>query len=296
MYGNEHEIRRMLLFLIERIPREDEKTSDSREGDQLSNGSITQRLKNLNVSTIWIPYSNEDLEEEEVDDNLKYSSESDQHDHYSRMPSNGNAVHTAANLGFRLGSFLTKSHPKPLQRYAKWKLSQPMGATSTPNLLLPQSVMDILEWNSRFYRSAQFDEDDSHLSGDPVDSYLTRCRANKKNPIKRIDGHLSALTFTEIATIPLQQQSSELNNQATQSIGTEKSTEVKELTKEEVYAQSLEKLRKRIRDYDEQITQWHEKEDLLARCEVEYQEKCKLFEASFKTKEEVRKTVYGIIY
>lgn len=289
MYGNEHEIRRLLLFLIERIPRDDEKTSETREGDQLSSGSITQKLKNLNINTIWIPYSNDDDDgEEAVDEELKYSAQSDLHDHYNSVPLNANAIHTGADVGFRVNTFLSKSHSKPLQRYAKYKLSS--STASSQNLLLPQSVADIMQWNSLNCRSAQFDDEDS---ADPLDVYISRCRANNKNAIQFTAGHLSsAISLDESGAIPLQTDAEPKTVESTLSQATEET--VKELTKEEKYAQSIEKLRERIREYDQQIAEFNEKQDLVTRCESEYQEKCKQFEASYKSKEELEKGVATI--
>lgn len=284
MYGNEHEIRRMLLFLIERIPRDDEKTTDSREGDQLSSGSITQKLKNLNLNTIWIPYTSEQVDDEDDDDEVKYSAASDLHDHYNSVTSNANAVHTASDVGFRINSFLTKSHSKPLQRYAKYKLSN--STVTSRNLLLPQSVADIIEWNSLNCASTQFDQDDASLDADPFDVYLSRCRANNKNSIQFTAGQQSPLSFGENSITTISPQTHETKTiESTPSLATEEPK--KELTKEEIHAQKIAKLREEIRDYDQQIGEFTEKQDLVIQFENEYQDKCKQFEASYKSKGEV---------
>src|SRR6218665_2532716 len=59
LYGNEHEVRRLLLFLIERIPREDESSSSSRallDSDNESGVCRTVRsLRRLNLGTVWLP-------------------------------------------------------------------------------------------------------------------------------------------------------------------------------------------------------------------------------------------------
>ncbi|KAI2808915.1 Coiled-coil domain-containing protein 22 [Blomia tropicalis] len=291
MYGNEHEIRKMLLFLIERIPRDDEKTSDSREVDQITSGSIMQRLKNMNVNTIWIPYSCSDAKEKD-DNDFRYDPQSDLHDHYGSRKINMNSINTASWLGFRLSSFLSKSHSKSLQRYAKFKLIN--SNANDQNLLLPQFPLDILEWNNQFCRANQIDEDESHLTNsDLFDSFLSKRNANKQNSLVCIDDKHSP-KLNQSYSLEVTNSSSTVTEDEANVIkekGNEDDVKLKQISQEELQAQKLEILHATIRDYDSKIAEYKDEEAELTKCEIEYQQKCKLFEATYKSKEELEKSV-----
>ena len=105
MYSNEHEIRQLLLFLIEHISRDNEdedKTFENSANDSLSSISIVQRLRSLNLCTIWIPRDSF-CDDTEIIYEYKYCPESDYFDQYSSRFVK-NYTNTSSSLGFSIKS------------------------------------------------------------------------------------------------------------------------------------------------------------------------------------------------
>lgn len=281
MYSSENEIRRLLLFLIERISKdyedEDEKSLDIPGKDSQTGVNVLHQLKHLNINTIWIPgncCSSQIIDD--VDDELKYSADSDYADRYSARP-NPNAIYTAHSLGFSIDSFLAKSHLKPLQRYAKYKLQQFEGQ----NVLLPITVMDILEWNNQFCRPTTFDDEDGGGGGDLIDRYISDCLAKNKAFLASVDDKIEDGGMEDPVRSSTVEASKQIAPAAVKHDGD------REMSKEELNELELEKLKLRSKNYDEKIGQLRAADNELAKCEAEYQERCKIFEASYKSKEEV---------
>lgn len=277
MYSNEHEIRQLLLFLIEHISRDNEdedKTFENSANDSLSSISIVQRLRSLNLSTIWIPRDSF-CDDTEIIYEYKYCPESDYFDQYSSRFVK-NYTNTASSLGFSIKSFLTNSHSMSLQKYSKFKLSNQ--CYEDANSILPSSVMDILEMSNQFFRYNQFDDDDDEdgSSIDLYDKFISLCTTTPKSKAVSMIQHQDSIESNQSS------KSSVRVNQESVPIA-----EVK-LNKKDLKETTIEKLKNRLHNYDEKIIHLKSEESELINLESEYQEKCKYFEASYKSLEEVR--------
>ena len=60
LYGNESDIRKLFLFLLERLPKEDEENRISSLGTALTRTDIRTRLKKAEISTVWLPFMTDD--------------------------------------------------------------------------------------------------------------------------------------------------------------------------------------------------------------------------------------------
>lgn len=249
MYINEHDIRRLLLFLIERIARDDEKNefepAEERNGAELS---VRRKLRAMDWDNVWVPYDTEQTK------NTAYLT------HLTRL-----TPQVSTSPAFHLQAFLSKSLSKKVQVYAKHKLSQ---QSSNTNELLPTAVADILEWNARNWtKSSQADEEPDllRLTTHRTHRLVTRTKA-KVNKIEEV--HRQKLREEIREDQPQEEAGPEVN-------------------KEEVYARRISQLEAELAEADEKLRARRGAQTELNNCEADYKNKCKLLEAAFKSRQEL---------
>lgn len=265
---------------MERISREeDEKAFEGRENNLSSRvitGGVLQRLHQMNLSTIWIPHNSSPIE-------LDYQEDMQESESYSLHDNviNWSTVHAAANVKFGFKQFLNKTLAKQQRRYAQMEF----GSLSImqPTRLLPERLVDILEWNHHFWRDDQLieDEEDSRDS-EYLDQYFVYCKNKNRFPIsyKR-----NLVKQGNIENIP--KPSRDQANLAGTPDDNVKILEQTRTSREELNELALEHLRKQLQKFEHKLTSIKQCEVELEQKEFEYQDKCRLLEASCKTKDEV---------
>lgn len=270
MYGSEHEIRRLLLFLVERITREDEKYCEPTNQSFVTNG-ILYKLKNTSINSVWLPYSSDGLQVCN-EDHLKYCTDSDRYDDYMNKVTNPNSVHASHNLDFNLKQFLAKTHSKALQKYAKFKLMHAKPFIES-NQLLPNSARDILKWNSIYWNSNQFEYDTESLEtfGKPINLIQTKSISlTSEEFLVEPDSTSSEKPISNVKS-EVQKNESVSNN----------------ISKEELYSNKINTLQSQLDSCNALCEELARNEEELVLCETDYQNKIKLYEAVYKTKDEL---------
>ncbi|CAG2161872.1 unnamed protein product [Oppiella nova] len=124
LYGNESDIRKLFLFLLEKLPKEDEENRiSSLRTTGLTTSDIRSRLKKAQISTIWLPYMTDEAS--------------------SDSGSDGNvwAIDTTITKSVNFKPILVnKVAPNRRKYYDKC-------------LKLPNSVPSIMEWNCLYLDS-----------------------------------------------------------------------------------------------------------------------------------------------
>lgn len=284
LYSNEHEIRRLLLYLVEQISTDsDEKSSSpdhpSATGWSIRPYDIIRRLKHSRPSTVWIPYSSDYIDDD--DDESKYCPDSDYHDYYASITS-PNSIYGMYNLNnYSLKSFLSSNSIGPLAEYCRINLNK----GKMP--IIPSTIIDILEWNNHFWKGNTADDDDDNNKNRQVDYmshyFKTLCESKLTNAIVYHGGGEQSTNYVN-STIPSLMNvggNVESNEQLSANPATD---QVERKTNQQII---LDKLRQELYECDSEIHQCKMNENELIRLEKEYQEKYKLFEASFRSKDEV---------
>nr|XP_027205768.1 coiled-coil domain-containing protein 22-like [Dermatophagoides pteronyssinus] len=300
LYSNEHEIRRLLLYLVEQISADsDEKLlSSPDQHPSMIDGSwslrsydILRKLKNSTYkpSTVWIPYSSDHINDDnDDDDEMKYCPDSDYYDYYGHR-TNSNSIYGMHNLNnCSLQSFLSDNDCQtPLVDYCRRNL---LMSTNNNNKMsiIPSTIIDTLEWNNHYWKN----NTDEHVvvvddqSIDYMDHYLkTLLESKQTNVIPHVfddnDGKDDLKQSSNLDHSSIQISSNESSEQ--------QQTEGERKTNEQQIV--LEKLRQELRDCETEIQKCKINENELNRLERQYQEQYKLFEASFKSKEELENSI-----
>lgn len=252
LYGNQHEIRRLLLFLIERIPREDDSNSkELLDSDSDSKTCRTLRaLRKRGLGTVWIPHDSQSR-------NLNYFHQNNRN--HERLNEVGE------DLEFDLSKFFNKSQPKPLQRVSKASLS-----SSDKQFLLPINVFDILEYNSRI-QNKNMNNENSSFENIPSQNCLLFQASNIKNS----EEFKKDSTDVEQESSIVEESEQKLNNSE------------KIERNEEFYLSEIENYRKELKNLNENILFYDENLKQFNVFELVYAEKCKLYEANCKSNQEV---------
>lgn len=271
LYSNEHEIRRLLLYLVERISVDsDEKSSSpdhpSTAGWSIRPYDIQRRLKNYHPSTVWIPHSSDHIDDDDDDDEMKYSPDSDYYDYYSGKTS-PNSIYGMYNLNnYTLQSFLPSNCDNQLAGYCRDNLKN----SKMP--IIPTTIIDTLEWNNHFWKNNI--EHEENQSVDYMGHYLrTLCESKQTDAIAYVYGEDS-------------EGERLIDSLMNEEFKERQSTDQFELKTNEQQI-IVDKLRQELRECEKEIQQCKVNDDELARLESEYQERYKLFEASFKSEQEV---------
>lgn len=257
---------------MEQISTDEKTIHESPSSGWTGSKNILQKLKNTKINTIWIPHST--YHEDDIEDDIKYSSDSDYFDSYSTKI-NQNAVYS----NFSIQSYLSKKLPAPDLKYYQYKLSN----NSNNNVpILPETFIDTLEWNNHFLKENHSNEFETDYNIDFFSSYLKLCENKQINPIsyKSENIPLSSSTINSAAIEQIKLRDN-LNNLT---INDQSPTAKNE---EEIRENNLNILRNQLQEYNEQLNKLIMNQNDLVKYEQEYQEKCKLFEASYKTKENV---------
>ncbi|KAH9506683.1 coiled-coil domain-containing protein 22 homolog [Dermatophagoides farinae] len=288
LYSNEHEIRRLLLYLVEQISTDsDEKSSSpdhpSATGWSIRPYDIIRRLKHSRPSTVWIPYSSDYIDDD--DDESKYCPDSDYHDYYASITS-PNSIYGMYNLNnYSLKSFLSSNSNSPLAEYCRINLNK----GKMP--IIPSTIIDILEWNNHFWKGNTADDDDDNNKNRQVDYmshyFKTLCESKLTNAIVYHGGGEQSTNYVN-STIPSLMNvggNVESNEQLSANPATD---QIERKTNQQII---LDKLRQELYECDSEIHQCKMNENELIRLEKEYQEKYKLFEASFRSKDELENSI-----
>ncbi|UXI18320.1 glycogen debranching enzyme [Sarcoptes scabiei] len=281
LYSNEYEVRRLFLFLTERISIENDEKLIQNKQDWIDNGDILSKLKNCKLNRVWIPPSSSFRFElfNKIDEEFKYHPESDFHDQYSTAVDH-DITYLKSDYNLSIHNLLSaeKNYEGPEKIFIESK------SLSKESPLLPKRVIDILEWNNHFWKESSLDMIDEPLTNEKLsNTYL--CLKIKKHNFSEFkqDFHVQP----SILNKNIQPEISYFKND-------DQNVKIDHI--ESHLEQNIAELTAKLIDCDEKIEYLQKNQSELENLENEYEEKYKNFEASIKSKEELESNVKNLKY